>query len=140
MRLVLDTNVWIAALISHGVCSELVEHCAINHVVILSPFILDELKYGLERKFGYSATESESVVRVLTDRFTMVSPEPLPAAICRDPDDDGIIATAIAGNCLCVVTGDQDLLDLKRTGGIDMVAPSRFWSYEGEVRTEHQGD
>ncbi len=39
MKIVLDTNVLIAAFISHGTCNELLEHCALNHEVILSPFI-----------------------------------------------------------------------------------------------------
>lgn len=44
MKIVLDTNVFIAAFISHGACHELLEHCAIRHEIILSPFIYDEFK------------------------------------------------------------------------------------------------
>ncbi|MGC8786092.1 MAG: putative toxin-antitoxin system toxin component, PIN family [Anaerolineae bacterium] len=36
------------------------------------------------------------------------------AAACRDPDDDAILGTAIAGNAACIVTGDDDLLIVKR--------------------------
>ena len=39
MRVVLDTNVLIAALITRGVCSDLLEHCFRRHEIVLSEFI-----------------------------------------------------------------------------------------------------
>jgi len=44
MKVILDTNVLVAAFIAHGACHELLEHCAIRHDVVLSRFILDEFK------------------------------------------------------------------------------------------------
>jgi predicted nucleic acid-binding protein len=32
--------------------------------------------------------------------------------VCRDPDDDVVLGTAVAGRCDAIVTGDKDLLDL----------------------------
>ena len=59
MKLVLDTNVLIAAFISRGVCNELLEHCVVNHDVVLSQFIFGELKEKLEGKFKFSARETK---------------------------------------------------------------------------------
>lgn len=130
MRVVLDTNVLIAAFIAHGVCNELLEHCALNHDIIFSSFILDELKEKLHKKFGFTMREANRVVRLLTSRGSTVAPQELPDPICRDPDDDNIIGTAIAGSCDCIVTGDKDLLDLKSTSGIPIIRPSDFWEFE----------
>ena len=42
MKIVLDTNVLIAALIARGVCHELLEHCVLRHTLFTSDFILNE--------------------------------------------------------------------------------------------------
>jgi len=130
MRLVLDTNVLIAAFISHGVCNELLEHCVLNHEVVLSKFILDELKEKLTDKFKFTTREATGVVRLLRSRCSLVGTPRLPSPVSRDPDDDNIIATAIAGTCRCLVTGDKDLLDLEHVGDIVIVSPSQFWKIE----------
>jgi len=130
MRLVLDTNVLIAAFISHGLCNELLEHCVLNHEVVLSKFILDELKEKLTDKFKFTIREANGVVRLLKSRCAVVGTSDLPSPVSRDPDDDNIIATAIAGNCRCIVTGDKDLLDLEQVGTVLIVSPSRFWQIE----------
>lgn len=130
MKLVLDTNVLIAAFITHGACNELLEYCALHHEVILSLFILAELEDKLVHKFGYVAREVEDVVRLLKSRFAVVTPDRLDASLCRDPDDDHILATALAGPCECIVTGDKDLLALRTVKGIRIVSPSDFWAME----------
>ena len=130
MKLVLDTNVLIAAFMTHGVCNELLEHCAINHEIILSTFILDELRDKLVRKFDFSSREAGAVIRLLRSRAVLVTPQELEASTCRDPDDDKILGTAIAGNCAYIVTGDKDLLDLEKVQGVSIINPSGFWAAE----------
>ena len=130
MRLVIDTNVLIAAFISHGVCNELLEHCVLNHDVVLSKFILDELKDKLADKFKFTTREANAVVSLLRSRCSIVDTQTLPSQVSRDPDDDNIIATAISGTCGYIITGDKDLLDLKKAGDILIVSPSQFWEIE----------
>jgi len=130
MRLVLDTNVLIAAFISHGVCNELLEHCVLNHEVVMSEFILGELKETLIGKFKFSAREANGAVSLVKSRSTVVTVSPLSPTICRDPDDDNIIATAMSGRCACIITGDKDLLDLDTVNGIQVLSPSSFWQFE----------
>ena len=130
MRLVIDTNVLIAAFISHGVCNELLEHCVLNHDVVLSAFILDELKEKLTKKFKYTDREANTVTSLLRSRCAVVATQKLPSPISRDPDDDNIIATAMSGTCGYIITGDKDLLVLKKVGDIIIVSPSHFWKIE----------
>ncbi len=130
MKLVLDTNVLIAAFISHGTCNELFEHCGIHHEVILSAFILDELAAKLTGKFKYTRQDAESVVALVKSRSRILKALPSIPPTCRDPEDDNIIATAVAGKCACIVTGDKDLLDLERAGKIRIIAPASFWQFE----------
>ena len=66
MKIVFDTNVLIAALISRGVCHELLEHCVLRHTLFTSDFILEETQEKLIEKFVYApelAAEAASVLR-----------------------------------------------------------------------------
>lgn len=42
----------------------------------------------------------------------LVEPAALPQPVSRDPDDDQVIATALAAEASLIVSGDRDLLDL----------------------------
>ena len=130
MRIVLDTNVLIAALIARGVCHELLEHCALRHTVLTSEFILNEVEEKLVDKFGYSEELSASAISIFRSRMEIVVTSSLERPVCRDPDDDNILAAAISGNGDCVVTGDKDLLVLKRYEGIDIFSPRDFLNQE----------
>jgi len=130
MRVVLDTNVLVAAFVAHGACNELLEHCVLSHEVILAPFIIREFKEKLVEKFGLTAAEASRAVRLLKSRCIIINPKKLPESVCRDPDDDNIIATAVSGSCACIVTGDNDLLVLNAVSGIPIIPPSQFWEFE----------
>src|SRR2546428_7387927 len=67
MRIVLDTNVLIAAFISHGTCHELLEHCLNHHELVTSPFILGEFSQTLGKKFGFPSGEVREALRILSD-------------------------------------------------------------------------
>ncbi len=130
MRIVFDTNVLLAAFIARGVCHVLFEHCIRQHELVTSDFIIAELREKLTGKFKYTSEEAEEVVTLLLVKMEIVVPTELAYGICRDPEDDYVIATVMAGNCTCIVTGDKDLLVLARVNDIDMVAPAEFQSYE----------
>jgi putative PIN family toxin of toxin-antitoxin system len=132
VRLLLDTNVLVAALIARGTCDDLLEHCVRNHIVISSNALLDELRDVLTRKFRQRAVDVRLALRLFEDSFTLVAPDALDAPVCRDRDDDAVLATALAGECIAIVTGDQDLLILDPFQGIRVLAPSHFWKWECE--------
>jgi uncharacterized protein len=130
VKLLLDTNVLVAALIARGVCSDLLEHCVRQHVVISSRPLLDELSDVLTRKFGQRTVDVRAALRLFEETFTLVAPDVLEPPTCRDPDDDVVLATARAGECAAIVTGDQDLLVLDLFRGIRVLTPSAFWKWE----------
>ncbi|MEI8122966.1 MAG: putative toxin-antitoxin system toxin component, PIN family [bacterium] len=133
MKIVLDTNVLIAAFIAHGSCNELIEHCAVHHDITLSKPMLDEFSDVLVRKFGYNVAEAKAAATLIQSRAFMVKPVRLPGAVCRDPDDDVVLATALAGCAQVIVTGDKDLTVLKSYEGIKIIRPADFWQYEQEL-------
>jgi uncharacterized protein len=104
----------------------------VHHDVVLSPFILDELERVLTGKFGFGSAEARNAMRLLQTRARTVEPQPLPKPICRDPDDDQILALAISTKCRAIVTGDRDLTDLQQVEGIRILTPTDFWRFETE--------
>jgi uncharacterized protein len=133
MRIVLDTNVIIAAFISRGSCSELLEHCVLNHDLVLSDFILEETSAKLKEKFHFTAIEAEAVTKLLHSRCTLVPVWGLSVQICDDPDDDNIIGTALSGSCQMIVSGDKKLLKIGSYQSVRIVSPREFWSLDESV-------
>jgi len=97
MRIVLDANVLIASLISRGKCYALVEHSLKVHEIISSQFILDELAEKLQKKFKYEIEDINEALSIFRSKMEIVIPSQLDEQVCRDSDDDWILATALAG-------------------------------------------
>jgi putative PIN family toxin of toxin-antitoxin system len=130
MRIVLDTNVLIAALIAQGVCADLLEHCVLHHEIVWSDNIVSELQRHLLGKFKYAAQEANDAIDLLRSKLISVVPASLSQPVCRDSEDDVILATAMAGNAVCIVTGDKDLLVLQRYQQIEILSPAQFADFE----------
>ena len=130
MRVFLDTNVLIAAFVSHGACKELFEHCITTHNVFISPFILKEFEDKLTGKLKFPGKIVCDAIRYLKSTLHVVNAELLEVSVCRDPDDDAILAGAIAANVNCIITGDEDLLVLESYEGIAIIKPKDFWQFE----------
>ena len=133
MRVVLDTNVLIAAFVSRGLCAELFEHVVGSHTLIVSEHVLEEFERVLVSKLGFGTERVSEAVALLRRVGDMVDPEPLQAPICRDPDDDEILALARAGDVSCLVTGDDDLLTIGSFEGIPILTPRAFWELEAQA-------
>lgn len=67
------------------------------------------LRPRMARRFGVTPDRVEAMIAAMLERAEMVAPIGT-IQVCRDPDDDVIIETAIVGKADFIVTGDQDLL------------------------------
>ena len=70
-----------------------------------------------------SSGEAKEVVETVAASAEVVVPRPLPAPACRDPDDDMVLATALAAKATAIVSGDQDLLVPGRFRDIPILTP-----------------
>ena len=129
MKVLLDTNVLFAAFVTHGVCAGLYEECLLQAEIVVSKHILTELAEKLVSKGKFTKSDARRVVRAVGKDAKFVSPMPLPKPICRDADDDWVLATAAAGEVDVIVTGDKDLLVLKRFLSIPIVTPRGFLEF-----------
>lgn len=130
MRLLLDTNILVAATVARGVCAELFLHCSVRHELVTSRALLEELGGVLSRKFGFAPSEANEAVALLSARMGQVAPARLSKPVCRDPKDDAVLAAALGGECKAIVTGDKDLLVLGTWKGIRLISPAEFWRFE----------
>ena len=123
MRIVFDTNVLFAAFVAHGVCAGLYEECLLRGRIVVSPFIPEELQEKLLTKAKLSQVEVEEVIDAVSADAEIVKTQPLTIRVCRDADDDWILATTLAAKADALVTGDKDLLVLERHEGIPILTP-----------------
>ncbi len=123
MKIVFDTNVLFAAFVASGLCSELYETARDLGAIRVSRFILDELKEKLSTKAGLAPAEVDAVLAMARRDSVAVEAGPPDHPVCRDPDDDWILAAALAAEADCIVTGDHDLLVLGSHHGIPIITP-----------------
>ena len=130
LRVVFDSNVWIAALIASGTSKEVIQEATRLCEVFISDYILAEVDRVLAGKIGADAEERRRTRRWL-ENVCRVEPDPKPNPkrdpACRDPKDVPILRLALAIHADLLVTGDQDLLDMKEVRGIPIVSPAQFW-------------
>jgi putative PIN family toxin of toxin-antitoxin system len=122
---VLDTNVVVAALVVEGLCREVVHRAVRLRVLASSQPLIDELEGTLKRKFRITPATA-AFLRTFGRQFRLVEPHPLSKPVCQDPDDDLVLATAVAAGATTIVTGDEDLLVLGSYSGIAIMTPRRF--------------
>ncbi|MBS3772417.1 MAG: putative toxin-antitoxin system toxin component, PIN family [Bacteroidales bacterium] len=128
MRVVLDTNVLVAAFATRGLCAELFEVCLTDHRIILSEHILHEVKENLLSKIQLPQNMVQEIMDYLKEETETVNPEKIKGDVCRDKDDILIIGTALRGKAKFIITGDEDPLVLKKYNDIQIVTPREFWS------------
>lgn len=123
MRIVLDTNVLLAAFGTRGLCEALLAACLEGHDLVASEHVLGELRRHLVAKFRLPARRAAEVAAFVRAHAEVVQPAPIPAEACRDPDDLPVLGTAVAGRADLLVIGDGDLLALGSHAGIPIVTP-----------------
>ena len=128
MRAVFDTNVLVAAFVAEGTCSKLLMRGRKKQFhLIVCPVILQEFNRVLIKKFSATRNEARSSLRIVSEAVQcVVHPSQSVQSVCRDPDDDVILACALEAKAHYLVTGDADLLELKIFEGIRIVTPRDF--------------
>lgn len=127
MKVVLDTNVLIAAFATHGLCESIFTVCLGAHELVLSEHILAECRKHLVKKVKLDARAADDIVNFLREQAEMVTPAPVHPGACPDPDDLPVLGTALAGPADALVTGDAELLKIKVIQGIPILSPRAFY-------------
>lgn len=127
MRMVLDTNVIVSALLWNGAPKQLFQLSQAEGVLLItSTPLLDELaetlsKTKLERKIVESLLSIDQLIHLYAGLVSVVRPISVPR-LAPDPDDDVVIGTALAAKANLIVTGDRTLLSVAECEGVRIVS------------------
>lgn len=128
MRLVIDTNVLLSGLLWNGPPHLLFECVRSGRVdLLMSQVLLDEFAEVITRRkfttiLQRGSRTPEQICHELGQLAEMIVAPPLLQAVSRDPDDDFVLACAVAGLADLIVSGDDDLLVLKSFRGIPIMS------------------
>lgn len=132
MRVVVDTNVVVSGLLWRGIPRRVLD-AARDGIIELytSPSLLEELEAVLGRKkFAKRLEETGVTIRELMSGYAslamVIDVNSIDPVILRDPDDDMVLACAVTAEGKMIVSGDDDLLDLKQYKDIRILTASEL--------------
>lgn len=133
MRIVLDTNIYIAVALHGEFAEDIIEMVTTRSsgmVVVASEEILLELQQKLKEKFNWAKEDTDLFLTKIRNISEVVKITVKIDILKRDPEDNKILECALAGKADLIVTADQDLIKLKRFKGIGIVHPKTLsWTF-----------
>lgn len=131
MRIVLDTNVVLSALLWRGNPYQLLAaiRAQPNAQLFSSTALLEELadvltRPAATRRFVLIGKAAREVLADYLEVIELIEPSDTPRVVPNDPDDDHVLACALAAHADLIVSGDRHLLDLGSYQGIAIVNPA----------------
>ncbi len=133
LKVVLDTNVWVSALLFGGKPAKLIQLARSGQVQLcMSQELLGELADVLlypkfQVRLQRLGTTPEALL-INVSRLVSFCQGGVSVDVpgLRDPNDMIVIQAAIAAQVMAIVSGDDDLLDLKSIAGISILTVTTF--------------
>ncbi len=132
MRVVLDTNIIISAIVFHSGHLVWIRQAWLNRQItpLVNKACIEELLRALAYpKFKLSPLQIEGLLgEYLPHTKTITSIRKTGKALprCKDPHDQKFLELAYAGNAQALITGDKTLLDLHAKTPFEIVSPAEF--------------
>ena len=127
MRIAVDTNILISGLLlKSSRISSMMESILTEHTLVLSSYVIDELKYVAKKKFPAKAAAIERLLSYMSYEL-VYTPEETDDSIffIRDAKDYPVLYSAMLADADILITGDKDFsdLDVERP---EILTPSEF--------------
>jgi putative PIN family toxin of toxin-antitoxin system len=129
LRVILDTNVLVSALLFNGELSALVPLWKGGALIpVFSKETFAEFRSVLAYpKFKLTKDEIDSIIQEeLLPYFEVVAGTQQVCGVCKDPHDDKFLSCAMAAHADLIVTGDQAFYELKKFKFVKIVSPAAF--------------
>ena len=134
IKVVLDTNVIIAAFVARGLSNSVFELCLDKFEVIISEYIINEISKKLINKVKIPEEKVKEIIDFLRDYYTIANYENFKESISGDKKDDEILALAKGSSSKYIVTVDKDLLVLINFEDIRIINPRQLWEITKDMR------
>ena len=132
MRVVADTNIVVSGLMWRGNPRRILDAARAGDLTLVTTgALLAELEDVLGReKFAERLAAAGVAIRDLVLGYaalaSVIESAEIEPVVLVDPDDDAVIACAVAGNSEVIVSGDSDLLDLNQYRGIRIITAAEL--------------
>ena len=128
MKVVLDTNVIISAIIFGGKPRTIFELIIVDKKLtgIISKSVFDELLCVLKVKFKYSRSQLIRIEKLIEGSFIITHPQNIPKIIKEDRFDNQILAIIDETTIDYIISGDNHLLKIKTYKNVPIVPPHSF--------------
>jgi len=130
MKVFLDTNVIASAMATRGLCADLFRSVIESHELVVSDCLIGEVRRILGKKFRVPPELIVDLVWLLQHDSINAESLPLAEVPLSDPADIAIVSSALNGGADILVTGDQEIVALKRVGSLQVLTPRGFWELE----------
>jgi putative PIN family toxin of toxin-antitoxin system len=138
MRVFLDTNVLVSAVATRGLCADVLREILVSHQLVASNPLVLELKNILHSKIGLPQEIISDFVELLTQDAVLSENTDLETIDINDKDDIPILSIALNGNAELFVTGDKELLELRKIQSMRIISPRKFWeTLKNQPSDEH---
>lgn len=127
MKVYFDTNVVLAAFATRGLCANLFAHVLLEHELLVGETVIRELRSKLRIKLKLSKHAIDEIETLLRDQTVVKTPTHHLRLGISDPDDEWIVAEAIAGEADTLVTGDAALQKFGKRAPLPIVSPRGLW-------------
>lgn len=122
MRIFVDTNIWVSAIATPGLCDELLKQLFRSHEVLASELVWREFETVLVRKLRFTPQEV-AAARAMFGEGVLLADVP----VSRGDNDTRLVAAASAGKADLFVTGDKRVLEWDASGSMRIVSPRDAW-------------
>jgi len=127
MRVFLDTNVLVSAFATRGLCEDVLREVLTTHELVVSSPLLKELERVLRIKFHMPRATVSEILEFLRQETLIARAGAPPDVTLKDRDDLLILSSALRGKAEVFVTGDKELLALRKVKALEILSPSGFW-------------
>ena len=126
MTIVIDSGIWISALNFGGIPRTALEKAFLLGRIAICNGMIAEIADTLNAKMEWEPQRISTSLRIYLEDAVHIQITGKIAGVCRDPNDDMVIECAVEAGATVIVTGDKDLLSLRKYRGIRMLTAREF--------------
>lgn len=128
MKVILDTNVFVSGVFFAGPPFKILQAWRDGKIeLVVSQEILEEYsRVGEVLAEDHPGIDLKPILQYLVQNVIIVQTIPLSESVCDDPDDDKLIACALASGIKIIVSGDKHLLKVNGYHDVETIKPKEF--------------